>query len=115
MHPIRIFVGVLLSANVEWKPQPEGEKMAKTRESSSPTEQKTRVAKNQPTPEEIALRAYHIYLERAGMPGNELEDWIAAERQLVDENGSKVDHSGNSKAIENGKPRRKPTAKTAVA
>ena len=89
--------------------------MAKTRESSSPTEQKTRVAKNQPTPEEIALRAYHIYLERAGMPGNELEDWIAAERQLVDENGSKVDHSGNGKAIENGKPRRKPTAKTAVA
>jgi len=23
MHPIRIFVGVLLSANVEWKPQTE--------------------------------------------------------------------------------------------
>lgn len=88
--------------------------MAKTRESSSPTEQKMRVAKNQPAPEEIALRAYHIYLERAGMPGSELEDWIAAERQLVDKNG-KVDHNGNDKAIENGKPRRKPTAKTAVA
>jgi hypothetical protein len=114
MHPIRIFVGVLFSANVEWKPQPEGEKMAKTRESSSPTEQKTRVAKNQPTPEEISLRAYHIYLERAGTPGNELEDWIAAERQLVDENG-KVDQNGNGKSSENGKPRRKPAAKTAVA
>ena len=86
--------------------------MAKTRESSSPTEQKTRVAKNQPAPEEIALRAYHIYLERAGTPGNELEDWIAAERQLVDENG-KLDQNG--KVSENGKLRRKPSAKTAVA
>jgi len=89
--------------------------MAKTRESSSPTEQKTRVAKNRPAPEEIALRAYHIYLGRAGTPGNELEDWIAAERQLVDENG-KVDQNGsNGKVSENGKPRRKPAAKTAVA
>ena len=88
--------------------------MAKTRESSSPTEQKTRVAKNQPTPEEIALRAYHIYLERAGTPGNELEDWIAAERQLVDGN-PKIDQNGDGKPTENGKPRRKPSAKTAVA
>ena len=85
--------------------------MAKTRESSSPTMEKPRVA-NQLTQEEVELRAYHIYLERGGIPGNELEDWIAAERQLVDEN-SKVDHNG--KAMENGKPRRKPTAKTAVA
>jgi hypothetical protein len=114
MHHIRIFVAVLFSTNVEWKPQPEGEKMAKTRESSSPTEQKTRVAKNQPAPEEIALRAYHIYLERAGTPGNELEDWIAAERQLVDEN-PKIDQNGDGKTSENGKLRRKPSAKTAVA
>jgi hypothetical protein len=114
MHLIRIFVGVLFSTNVEWKPQSKGEQMTKTRESSSPTEQKTRVAKNQPSPEAIALRAYHIYLQRGGMPGYELEDWIAAERQLVDENG-KLDHNGNGKATENGKPRRKPTAKTAAA
>jgi hypothetical protein len=52
--------------------------MAKTRESSSPTIEQPRVAKNQPTQEEIALRAYHIFLERGGMPGNELEDWIEA-------------------------------------
>jgi hypothetical protein len=89
--------------------------MAKTRESSSPTEQKMRVAKNQPAPEEIALRAYHIYLQRAGTPGNELEDWIAAERQLVDENGKVDQNGGNGKVSENGKPRRKPSAKTAVA
>jgi len=45
--------------------------MAKTRESSSPTEHKTRVTKNQLTQEQIALRAYHIYLERGGIPGYE--------------------------------------------
>jgi len=81
------------------KPQPEGEKMAKTRESSSPTEQKTRVARNQPAPEEIALRAYHIYLQRAGTPGNELEDWIAAERQLVDENARSTRTAATAKSL----------------
>jgi Protein of unknown function (DUF2934) len=106
MHPIRIFVGVLFSANVEWKPQSKGEMMAKTRESSSPTEQKTRAGKNHPTQEEIALRAYQIYLERGATPGYELEDWTEAERQLLATNG---------KAGENGKPRRKPKAKSAIA
>lgn len=88
--------------------------MAKTRESSSPTEQKTRVTKSRPTQEQIALRAYHIYLERGSIPGYELEDWTEAERQLIGENG-KVDQNGNGKTSENGKPRRKPTAKTAAA
>jgi hypothetical protein len=106
MHPIQIFVGAPFSARVEWKPQSKGEMMAKTRESSSPTEQKTRVAKNHPTQEEIALRAYHIYLERGGIPGYELEDWTEAERQLLATNG---------KGGENGKPRRKPKAKSAIA
>jgi hypothetical protein len=32
--------------------------------------------------EHIAVRAYHIYLERAGRSGDEFEDWIMAERQL---------------------------------
>jgi len=34
--------------------------------------------------EEIALRAYHIYLERRGAPGNPLEDWTRAERELLE-------------------------------
>jgi hypothetical protein len=74
--------------------------MAKTMESFSPATQKPRAATHQPTQEEIALRAYHIYLQRAGGPGNELEDWIQAESQL---------------AGENGKPRRKATVKSATA
>jgi hypothetical protein len=32
--------------------------------------------------EHIAVRAYHIYLERGGRSGDEFEDWIKAERQL---------------------------------
>jgi hypothetical protein len=82
--------------------------MAKTRESSSPTMQNPRIAKNPPTQEEIALRAYHIYMERAGIQGNEVEDWIEAERQLVAEIG-KVTENGN------GKSRRKPKVNSAVA
>ena len=74
--------------------------MAKTMESSSPVTQKPRTANNQPTQEEIALRAYHIYLQRGAAPGNEFEDWMQAERQLL---------------AEIGKPRRKATAKSAAA
>jgi hypothetical protein len=95
--------------------QPKGEKMIKTRESSSPTEQKTRVAKTQPTQEEVALRAYHIYLERGAVPGYELEDWMEAERQLVGGNGKSSESSNSNGHGANGKLRRKPRVKTAAA
>ena len=88
--------------------------MAKTRESSSPTIEQPRVAKNQPTQEEIALRAYHIFLERGGMPGNELEDWIEAERQLVGV-GAKATENGKVAENGNGKARRKPKVNSAAA
>jgi hypothetical protein len=75
--------------------------MPKTRESSSPKEKKPRVkAKSLPTHEEIALRAYLIYLERNGTPGNPLDDWTRAERELI---------AGN------GKPRRKAAPKIVAA
>ncbi len=32
--------------------------------------------------EEIQLRAFEIYLARGGLPGNELDDWLQAEREL---------------------------------
>ena len=34
------------------------------------------------TYEQIAARAYEIYLKRGFGPGNELSDWLEAERQL---------------------------------
>ncbi|MBA2705330.1 MAG: DUF2934 domain-containing protein [Blastocatellia bacterium] len=36
-----------------------------------------------PTEEEIAARAYHIYLERDGAEGNPDDDWLQAERDLT--------------------------------
>jgi hypothetical protein len=32
--------------------------------------------------EEIRLRAHEIYLQRGSLPGNELDDWLQAEREL---------------------------------
>ena len=35
-----------------------------------------------PTREQIAVRAYEIWLEKGSPAGTELEDWVEAERQL---------------------------------
>ena len=74
--------------------------MPKTRQNSSPTVKKPQTNELHPTREEIALRAYHIYLERGGAPGNALDDWTRAEREL---------------SQEIGKPRRKPGPKLVAA
>jgi hypothetical protein len=37
---------------------------------------------NTPSHEEIEVRAYEIFLERGGEHGRDVEDWIAAEREL---------------------------------
>ena len=36
-----------------------------------------------PAHEEIALRAYQIYAERGGAHGQDVGDWLQAERELV--------------------------------
>ena len=35
-----------------------------------------------PTYDQIERRAYQIFLERGARPGNELDDWLRAEREL---------------------------------
>ena len=35
-----------------------------------------------PTPEQIQRRAHEIFLARGGSPGQELDDWLQAEREL---------------------------------
>lgn len=37
-----------------------------------------------PTDEEIALRAYHIYLQRGEAEANPSDDWLQAERELTE-------------------------------
>ncbi|PYU06259.1 MAG: DUF2934 domain-containing protein [Acidobacteria bacterium] len=44
---------------------------------------KPRASKVTPTLEQIQLRAYEIFLERRGAPGNQIEDWLRAERELA--------------------------------
>jgi hypothetical protein len=36
-----------------------------------------------PDTDAIAARAYQLFLERGGEHGRELDDWLAAERELV--------------------------------
>ena len=60
--------------------------MSKKPKSDLPATKKPRTAKTVPTHKEIALRAYEIYLERGGAPGDALEDWIRAERELMEKN-----------------------------
>jgi hypothetical protein len=59
--------------------------MPKTKTTPSQNAKKSSKAKAQPTYEEIALRAYHIFLERGGTPGNEQEDWLRAEQELAEQ------------------------------
>jgi len=54
--------------------------------------------KHTPNCDDIRLRAYEIYLERGSLPGNELDDWLQAERELngrVLQESDSVDIEGN--------------------
>jgi hypothetical protein len=42
------------------------------------------------TREEVELRAYQIYLERGGKDGNALDDWLAAEKELLASSQAKL-------------------------
>jgi len=35
-----------------------------------------------PGPDRISMRAYELYLARGGSDGQDMEDWLAAEREL---------------------------------
>jgi hypothetical protein len=37
-----------------------------------------------PTAEQIERRAYELYLERGGEDGQDIADWLAAERELTE-------------------------------
>ena len=72
--------------------------MPKTGKTAAPTARKSITPKSTLTHEEIALRAYQIYLERGGAPGNELEDWTRAERELL-EKSSKPGRKAGPKLV----------------
>jgi hypothetical protein len=51
---------------------------------ASPVQSHTedRSANRAPNHDEIRRRAYEFYLERGGLPGRELEDWLQAESEF---------------------------------
>jgi hypothetical protein len=60
------------------------ELMARTNGNGSSTRSKSPSAKKLSPQQKIAQRAYEIYLERNGAPGNPVEDWVRAERELLE-------------------------------
>jgi hypothetical protein len=58
--------------------------MTKTKATTPGTSKKTKRVVTPPTYDEIALRAYHIYLERGSTAGDPMEDWLRAERELAE-------------------------------
>jgi len=58
--------------------------MPRSKSTAAPKTKATRAKKLTPTHEEIALRAYQIYLERNGAPGDPHSDWLRAEAELTD-------------------------------
>ncbi|HVH28346.1 MAG TPA: DUF2934 domain-containing protein [Vicinamibacterales bacterium] len=42
-----------------------------------------------PTTEEIAQRAYEIFVARGEVPGHDLEDWLQAEAELLREHAAR--------------------------
>jgi hypothetical protein len=61
--------------------------MPKSKAASPQTERKNRKPAAKPSYEEIALRAYHIYLERGCTPGDPMQDWLRAEQELLGTTG----------------------------
>ena len=44
----------------------------------------TNINKRAPTQEEIEVRAYELYLQRGGENASALDDWLAAEKELIE-------------------------------
>ena len=57
--------------------------MSKTKEAPAPKSKKAATQKSKPTQDQIAARAYEIYLERGRTPGDPMQDWLRAERELA--------------------------------
>jgi hypothetical protein len=45
--------------------------------------------------EEIARRAYELFIARGGQPGHELDDWLQAESELLNERSHAPDDGNN--------------------
>ena len=60
--------------------------MYKPIDKSSPGSER-QTAEDHPTRKEIELRAHQIYVERGGTNGQDVKDWLQAERELLEKYG----------------------------
>jgi Protein of unknown function (DUF2934) len=63
--------------------QPNSKGTLQLQEEKKPTQDNS-LAEEGPSREEIERRAHQIYLERGGVSGRDLDDWLQAERELKD-------------------------------
>ena len=67
---------------------------------NNPTEKsQPKTVSGVPTGEEIELRAYQFYIERGGAHGQDVEDWLQAERELAVEKYGKPVQKAKAAAI----------------
>ena len=60
-----------------------------------------------PTHQEIAARAYQLYVERGRLPGHEMDDWLQAEYELMQLPVRKLAEMEPPMPIFKGKPRKR--------
>lgn len=60
-----------------------------------------------PSPEQIAARAYQIFLERGRVSGHDMDDWLQAEYELMQLPVRKLAEIEPSFQIPKDRPRRK--------
>jgi hypothetical protein len=54
-------------------------------ESTRPSNSVTKPIGFVPSPEEVASRAYFIYLQAGSLPGHDVQHWLTAESELITE------------------------------
>lgn len=64
---------------------------------SRPSRSRQAAIADPPTSEQIAERAYWIYLARGSSYGDPIADWLQAERELLDELGARKRRTRTSK------------------
>jgi hypothetical protein len=69
-----------------------------TIEKSSPKSEPQTV-EGHPPRQEIELRAHQIYVERGGAHGQDVEDWLQAERELLVEKYGKTGLKAKAAAV----------------
>jgi len=65
----------------------EEKNMTKPIKESSPAVSDSKTAEGRPRREEIEVRAFQIYVDRGGAHGQDMEDWMQAERELLEKYG----------------------------